>query len=51
MPDMQQKHGIVHKIVTYKKEDMVSLLMEAGFSEINVTCSAFDNIKATARKM
>lgn len=51
MPDMQQKHGIMHKIVTYKKEDMTKLLKEVGFSEINVTCSAFGNIKATARKM
>ncbi|NGX63289.1 MAG: hypothetical protein KR126chlam6_00697 [Candidatus Anoxychlamydiales bacterium] len=50
-PDMQQKHGIMQKIVTYKEEDMVRLLTEVGFSEINVTSSAFGNIKATARKM
>jgi ubiquinone/menaquinone biosynthesis C-methylase UbiE len=50
-PDMQAKHGITHKIATYKEEDMAALLTDAGFSDIKVTHSAFGNIKATARKL
>lgn len=50
-PDMQEKHGITHKIVTYREEEMAALLAEAGFAEVKVTHSAFGNIKATARKI
>lgn len=49
-PDMQEKHGITHKIATYKEEDMARLLTEAGFTDVKITSSAFGNIKATARK-
>jgi len=49
-PEMQQKHGITHKIVTYKEEDLVNLLRDVGFSEVKVTRSTFGNIKAVARK-
>lgn len=48
--DMQAKHGITHKIVTYTETEMKDLLESAGFSEVKVTRSAFGNIKATARK-
>lgn len=48
--DMQQKHGITHRIVTYKEEELADLLKDAGFSDIAVTNSTFGNIKATARK-
>ncbi|HEY8191500.1 MAG TPA: class I SAM-dependent methyltransferase [Alphaproteobacteria bacterium] len=49
-PDMQEKHGITHKITTYKEEDMAVLLKTAGFGDIQVTHSGFGNIKAMARK-
>ncbi len=49
-PDMQAKHGIAHKIVTYREEELAALLKEAGFTDVKATRSAFGNIKATARK-
>lgn len=49
-PEMQEKHGITHKIVTYKKEELAQLLRDAGFTDVQVTRSAFGNIKAMARK-
>ena len=49
-PEMQKKYFLEHKLVTYKKEEMATLLKEVGFSEIQVTCSPFGNIKAIARK-
>lgn len=49
-PDMQAKHGIEQKIVTYKKEEMLALLQSAGFEGIRVWTSRFGNIKAVARK-
>jgi len=49
-PDMQKKHGITHRIVTYKKEELEKLLSDVGFSQVEVTQSAFGNIKATAIK-
>ena len=49
-PKMQKKHGIYHKVVTYKKEEMAALLESCGFKEISVTSSLFGNIKATAKK-
>jgi len=49
-PDMQEKHGITHKIVTYTEQDMETLLTETGFADVKVTRSAFGNIKATAHK-
>ena len=49
-PDMQEKHGIFQKIVTYKEEEMAALLKGAGFTDIHVTHSAFGNIKAVAHK-
>lgn len=49
-PDMQAKHGITHRIVTYKPDEFSELLKQAGFVDVNVTTSAFGNIKATARK-
>ncbi|HTK85934.1 MAG TPA: class I SAM-dependent methyltransferase [Patescibacteria group bacterium] len=49
-PDMQAKHGILHKIVTYTEGDMEKLLSSAGFTDIRVSHSAFGNIKAMARK-
>ena len=48
--DMQKKHGIMQKLVTYKEEDMAQLLEAAGFRDIKVTLSDFGNIKAIARK-
>jgi 2-polyprenyl-3-methyl-5-hydroxy-6-metoxy-1,4-benzoquinol methylase len=51
MPDMQQKFGFAHKIVTYKEEEMTVLLEDVGFSDIHVTRSPFGNIKAMARKI
>lgn len=50
-PDMQEKHGITHKIVTYKEEDLAKLLEDTGFSGVSVTRSTFGNIKASARKI
>jgi hypothetical protein len=49
-PDMRTKHGITHKIVTYKESDLSTLLETTGFESINVTRSAFGNIKAIACK-
>lgn len=49
-PDMQEKHGIRHNIVTYKEEELARLLEDSGFSDVSVTRSAFGNIKATAFK-
>ena len=48
--DMQKKHGITHKLVTYKEEDMARLLETSGFRDIKVTRSDFGNIKAMACK-
>ena len=48
--DMQKKHGITHKLVTYKEEDMARLLETSGFRDIKVTQSDFGNIKAMAYK-
>lgn len=50
-PDMQEKHGITHRIVTYAEQDMEKLLKESGFADIRVTRSGFGNIKAQARKL
>jgi hypothetical protein len=49
--DMQEKHGIMHKIVTYREEELAQLLKDVGFINISVTHSAFGNIKATAQKL
>ena len=49
-PEMEEKHGFTHKIVTYKEEEMAALLEKAGFSDIHVASSAFGNIKAMACK-
>jgi len=48
--DMQRKHSITHRIVTYKEEEVADLLKDVGFSDITVRRSDFGNIKATARK-
>jgi ubiquinone/menaquinone biosynthesis C-methylase UbiE len=48
--DMQEKHGITHKIVTYKEQDLSDLLTRVGFDSVDVTSSSFGNIKARARK-
>ncbi|MCK5518807.1 MAG: class I SAM-dependent methyltransferase [Alphaproteobacteria bacterium] len=48
--DMQKKHGIMQRLVTYKEEDMARLLKASGFRYIKVTSSDFGNIKAMARK-
>jgi cyclopropane fatty-acyl-phospholipid synthase-like methyltransferase len=48
--DMQEKHGITHKIVTYTEQEMKTMLESVGFSEVDVSRSAFGNIKAIARK-
>ncbi|MCK4945392.1 MAG: class I SAM-dependent methyltransferase [Alphaproteobacteria bacterium] len=49
-PDMQEKHGITHKIVTYTEQELEKLLKSVGYTDVNVTRSAFGNIKATAYK-
>lgn len=49
-PEMQAKHGIERKLVTYQQEDLRALLRFAGFVDVRVWTSAFGNIKATARK-
>lgn len=49
--DMQEKHSILHRITIYKEEEFAQLLREVGFSDINVTRSAFGNIKARALKI
>jgi len=49
-PEMQEKHAIFHKITTYTENDMASLLRAAGFNIIQITHSAFGNIKAIAIK-
>ena len=48
---LQRKHGITHRIVTYKEDDLADLLKDVGFSDITVTRSDFGNIKATAWKL
>ncbi|MBI1216533.1 MAG: methyltransferase domain-containing protein [Alphaproteobacteria bacterium] len=48
--DMQEKHGITHKIVTYTEQDMAKLLADTGFEDVQVTRSTFGNIKASAKK-
>jgi len=48
--DMQKKYGIMHRLVTYKEEDMFKLLKAVGFRDIKVTRSDFGNIKARASK-
>ncbi|MDE1153655.1 MAG: methyltransferase domain-containing protein [Micavibrio sp.] len=49
-PDMQEKHDIRHKIVTYSEGDMAELLTKTGFTDVQVTRSDFGNIKAMGRK-
>lgn len=49
-PDMREKHGIHHPVVTYKAEELKTLLEEAGFREAKAEASAFGNIKATAKR-
>lgn len=48
--DMREKHAIFHRIATYKEDDMASLLRSSGFAVLQVTRSAFGNIKAMATK-
>lgn len=48
--EMQKKHGIAHKITIYSQDEFAALLERAGFSDIQLWCSGFGNIKAVAEK-
>jgi hypothetical protein len=47
---MQEKHGIHHRVVIYKKEELKTLLTDAGFFVHDMRHSTFGNIKAIASK-
>ena len=49
-PDMAEKHDIRTKIVTYAEADLAKLLINTGFTDVQVARSDFGNIKAMARK-
>ncbi len=46
--NMAEKHGIFEPVALYSRQDMQSLLKQAGFHAKDVTCSAFGNVKAIA---
>lgn len=44
-PEMQEKHGIRQRVCLYSQEELLQLVMDAGFSLVSVTQSEFGNIK------
>jgi cyclopropane fatty-acyl-phospholipid synthase-like methyltransferase len=48
--DMQEKHGILHPIVTYTENELHDLVDSVGFTVDSLTSSHFGNIKLIARK-
>jgi len=48
-PEMQDKHGICHKITVYSAQEMEELLSSAGFDVKDVRRSEFGNVKATGQ--
>jgi len=47
--EMKRKHGIDHKIVTYKKDEFARLISESGFCVVRIWLSPFGNIKCIGR--